>query len=81
MIENYKDLLFAIFNVYQDNEEGKEFPIIVYDVTNNDMPVAIFKNAITCAKFFETSQKNIQCDVCRKTLKCGRYRLERVTIE
>lgn len=80
MIENYKRLLYAIFNVYTDNDKGNLAPIIVYDTKNNELPVAIFKNAKYCAKFFKTTNRVISCDICKKTLKHKRYKLERIDI-
>ena len=80
MNENYKNLLFAIFNVYTDEEKGYTKPIVVYDTKNDDILIAIFKNAKSCAKFFKTTHKVISCDVCKKTLKHRRYKLERIDI-
>ena len=81
MIENFKELLYAIFNSDPYSEKCQEFPIIVYDTLNYDIPVAVFRNAKTCAEFFNTSVGTINCDICRKVLKRDRYRLERVKVE
>ncbi len=58
MIENFKELLYAIFNSDPCSEKGQEFPIIVYDTLNYDLPIAVFKNAVTCAEFFGTNKKS-----------------------
>ncbi len=81
MIENFKELLYAIFNSDPYSEKGYECPIIVYDTLNYDLPVAVFKNARTCAEFFDTNKKIINHDICLNVLKKNRYRLERVKVE
>ena len=81
MNENYKNLLFAIFNVYTDEEKGHTKPIVVYDTKNDDILIAIFKNAKSCANFFKTSQKAINSSICRCSLRKNRYRLERIDID
>jgi len=73
--DNYKDLLRAIFNV--DEKETKSV-ICVYDTKDYEKLVAIFSSSSTCGEFFNTNRKVIDCDVCRKKLKYGRFRLERV---
>ena len=78
LVQNYKILLYAIFNTYEDLEQGREQPICVYDTCNNDVLVAIFKNAITCAKYFNATQRSINSSVCRGNLRKARYRLERI---
>lgn len=69
LIENYRNLLFAIFNTYSDSEKGRECPIAVYDTKNKDMLIAIFKNTDACAKFFNTNTRNINYAICRKKFK------------
>ncbi len=81
MIINYKELLYAIFNSDPYSENGQEFPIIVYDILNSGLPVAVFKNASTCAKFFNTTPNVIKCTICRNSLKRNRYKLERVKLD
>ena len=76
MIENYKNLLLAIFNT--DQYEDKKSVICAYDVKENGMIVGIFNTSKSCAKFFGTTPKSIDCFVCRKRLKKDRFLLERV---
>jgi hypothetical protein len=78
-IENYKDLLFAIFNT--DKENNKQSIICVYDTKENEKLIAIFNSSKNCAKFFGTSARIIDCCICRKCLKQNRYRLERLKIK
>lgn len=54
--------------------------LVVYDMKNYELPVAIFDNYVALAKFFNTTPKNIKCYVCRKTLRKGRYLIEKVKI-
>lgn len=75
-IDNYKDLLFAIFN--SDNESPKKSFICVYDTKNNDKLIAIFNNAENCAKFFNTTREAIYSTISKKILKLRRYKIERV---
>ena len=77
MIDNYKDLLRTIF--YQDNEETKSV-ICVYDTKDFDKLIAIFGKSKYCAELFGTTNKVIDCDICRHRLKNDRYRLERVKL-
>ena len=79
-MENYYRLLYAIFN--SDSEENNKYnhPIIAYDI-ETDLPIAVFKNAKTCAQFFNTTREVINCNLCRKNLKNAKYRLERVKEE
>ena len=77
-IENYKELLFAIFNT--DEENGKTKIICVYDTKDNDRLVAIFNSSKSCAKFFKASPDTIDGCITKKQLKNDRYRLERVKI-
>ena len=79
-IENYKDLLYAIFNT----EEGKTLKygvICVYDTKDNEKLIAIFNSSTTCADFFKTNRKVIDCNICKKNLRNNRYRLERVILD
>lgn len=79
MIENYKDLIRTI--ILSDQDEGRLNSVIcVYDTLDSDKLIAIFNTSKTCADFFKTSYKCIQCDICRKTLRLRRYRLERVKL-
>ena len=77
-IQNYKHLLFAIFNT--EKECDKKSVICVYDTKENDRLIAVFNSSKSCAKFFGTSSKSIDCTICRKRLKQDRYRLERFEI-
>lgn len=78
-IENYKELLKAIFN--SDNKETKTNSVIcVYDILDFDKLVAVFSNSKLCAEFFGTTRETIDCNVCRKEIKSKRYRLERVIL-
>lgn len=77
-IENYRDLLIAIFNT--EKECDKKSVICVYDTKEKDKLVAIFNSSKSCAKFFGVSDRAINCNMCNKTLREGRYRLERVII-
>jgi hypothetical protein len=78
-IENYKDLLVAIFNT--DEKLNRKSVICVYDTKENEKLIAVFNTAKTCGKFFGTTSKVIDCTICKKFLRQDRYRLERVTIE
>ncbi len=78
-MENYKDLLIAIFNT--DAEDNRKSVICVYDTKENDKLIAVFNSSKSCGKFFGTKPRVIDCFVCRKQLKEDRYRLERVTIK
>jgi hypothetical protein len=77
-IENYKDLLIAIFNT--EKECDKKSVICVYDTKENDKLIAIFNSSKSCGKFFGTSYRAIDCSICKKYLRNNRYRLERVII-
>lgn len=77
-IENYKDLLIAIFN--SDKECDKKSVICVYDTKEKEKLVAIFNSSKSCAKFFNTNYKTINSSICKKLLRNNRYRLERVKI-
>ena len=77
-IQNYKDLLIAIFNT--EIECDRQSVICVYDTKEKDKLIAIFNSSKSCAKFFGTKPKIIDSFICRKQLKKGRYRLERVII-
>jgi len=78
-IENYKDLLFAIFNTEEPIKQ-KYGVICVYDTKDNEKLVAIFNNATTCGKFFNTTGGCINDNISRKQLRCARYRIERVVL-
>lgn len=77
-IENYRDLLIAIFNT--EKECDKKSVICVYDTKEKDKLVAIFNSSKSCAKFFDTTYKVINSSICKGKLKKNRYRLERVIV-
>ena len=77
-IENYIDLLNTIFNT--DIEKDVKSVICVYDTKKQEKLVAVFNNAISCAKFFNTSSNIINTIVCKGQLRWDRYRLERVKV-
>lgn len=78
MIDNYKDLLYAI--VKSDQENGDSI-ICVYDTFDSDKLCIIFNNLTTCAKFFNTSRSAISTTISKGTLRCKRYRIERFKID
>ena len=79
LIENYKELLYAIFNVDTNKpKRGSNSFICVYDTKDSDKLVAIFNSSKSCAEFFNTSNRSIDSSVCRGELRYKRYRLERV---
>lgn len=78
--ERYYDLLQAITNSDQEEKNHRYGVICVYDTFDNDRLVAIFNNAKTCGDFFGTNENVISCNMSRKQLKSGRYRLERVEL-
>jgi hypothetical protein len=78
MIENYKELLFTIFNT--DVEKNEKSVICVYDTKEDDRLIAIFNSSKSCGKFFKTSPRAINKSICRKELRNCRYRLERVIV-
>jgi len=75
-IENYKDLLIAIFNT--DEECDRKSVICVYDTKENDKLIAVFNSSKSCGKFFKTNPRTIDSSICKKLLRQDRYRLERV---
>lgn len=77
-IENYKELLFAIFNTEKENNKSKI--ICVYDTKQNDRLIAIFNSSKSCGEFFKTTASAIDGTMTRKQLRNDRYRLERVKI-
>lgn len=77
-VEIYADFVKAIFNT--EEEKDVKAVICVYDTFKSDKLVAIFNNAISCAKFFNTSSNIINAIVCKGQLRWDRYRLERVKI-
>lgn len=79
MIDNYKDLLYAIVN--SDEEDKGNFIICVYDTKDSDKLCVVFNNLSTCAKFFNTSRGSISTAIMRKSLRAGRYRIERFRLE
>ena len=79
LIENYKDLLFAIFNV-DTNDTNLKSLICVYDTFEDEKLIAIFNNSKSCAKFFNTSARCIDSTICKKVLRNDRYKLERIKI-
>lgn len=76
-MENYYRLLYAIFNSDSEEDNKNEHPIIAYDV-ETDLPIAVFKNAKTCAEFFNTSRDTINCALSRNNKRSAKYRLERI---
>lgn len=76
-ISCYYDLLIAIFNSDSIDDNKYENEVIVYDVTTS-LPYAVFKNASTCAKFFNTNRDYILSSICRKNLREDKYLIERV---
>lgn len=76
-MENYYRLLYAIFNSDSEEDNKNEHPIIAYDV-ETDLPIAVFKNAKTCAEFFNTSRDTINCALSRNNKRNAKYRLERI---
>lgn len=80
MIDNFKELLYAIFN--SDSSERKVKSVIcIYDTLDCDRLVAVFSTSQLCADFFGTDRRVIDCDICRGVLKKDRFRLERVKVE
>lgn len=80
LIENYKDLLYTIFNVDTDDTNIKSL-ICVYDTFEDEKLIAIFNNSKSCAKFFNTTTKCIDSTICKKILRMDRYKLERLKLE
>lgn len=78
MIENYKDLLFAILS--SDEENHKKSVICMYDTKDNDKLIAIFNSSKSCGKFLNTNPRTIDSSISKKLLRNRRYRLERLTI-
>lgn len=76
-MENYYRLLYAIFNSDSEEDNKNKHPIIAYDV-ETDLPIAVFKNAKTCAEFFNTSRDTINCALSRNNKRSAKYRLERI---
>lgn len=79
-IDNYKLLLSTIFNS-DDSKRKTNSVVCVYDMLEHERLVALFNNTNSCASFFNTSIGAIQKNLQRDTLRCGRYRLERVEIK
>lgn len=79
MIENYKALLYALFNSDESQRNVKSV-ICVYDAFDNDRLLGVFSTSSECAKFFGTNRRVIDCDICRKKIKRKRFKLERVSI-
>lgn len=80
MIENYKALLYALFNSDESQRNVKSV-ICVYDTFDSDRLVGVFSTSNECANFFGTNRRVIDCSVCKKILKQRRYKLERVNLE
>ena len=53
-INNYKELLFAIFNT-EKGKTQKYGVICVYDTKDNEKLIAIFNSSAACANFFKTN--------------------------
>ena len=77
-IENYKDLLIAIFNT--EKECDKQSVTCVYDTKEKDKLIAIFNSSKSCGKFFGVSDRAINSTIHKKALRENRYRLERFKI-
>jgi hypothetical protein len=73
----YYSLLVAIFNSDSIDDNKYSYEIIVYD-TYTSLPFAVFKNASSCAKFFNTSRSAILSWMSTKRLRKKRYLIERV---
>lgn len=73
----YYSLLIAIFNSDSIDDNKYENEVIVYD-TETSLPFAVFRNANSCAKFFNTNRNNILNSICTKKLRKKRYLIERV---
>lgn len=76
-IENYKSLLFAIMNSDEETS-GYECPIIVYDIKNSELPIAVFKNLRNCGEFFNTTQEVIRTGLVRNSIRNKRFKIEKV---
>ena len=76
LMNNYKSLLFAIFNI--NPEEPKRDLVCVYDTKDGDKLIAIFNSGKECAKFFNTSENCINSIICKKNLRNHRFRIERL---
>lgn len=73
----YYSLLVAIFNSDSIDDNKYENEIVVYD-TFTSLPFAVFKNANSCAKFYNTTTNVILSSICTKRLRNKRYSIERV---
>lgn len=82
-VDNFMGLLLALVNqdeVDNDKIVSKHGVIAVYDTQDNEKLIALFDNAVNCAKLFNTSRECINDNICRGNLRQGRYRIERVII-
>ena len=80
-MENYKNLLMAIFNSDDFDDKGRIYPIIIYDCKKNEMPIGVFKNASSCAEFLNTNSETVRSFISLKSLWHDRFRIEKVTEE
>lgn len=79
LIENYKELLFAILNSDYDKKRKKSI-LCVYDTKDNDRLIGVFNSTRTCANFFNTNVGVIKSTISRNNLRNHRYRIERVEL-
>lgn len=80
MIENYIDLINAIYNS-DEIEKSVRSVICVYDTLADEKLIGTFNKSKMCGKFFKTSSAAIDVCVSKGSLKFGRYRLERVELD
>lgn len=76
----YIDLLKTIY-YSDDDKEYRNSCIVVYDIYDDEKPIAVFSKAKYCAKFFNTTEKTIGCCICRSNLRNHRYKIERIYLE
>lgn len=77
--ENLIAITRAIFN--QDEEKDKDTILVVYDMANCELPIALFKTSKLCGEFLNLSRKHIDCIVCRKSIFRKRFKIKRINIE
>lgn len=77
MIENYKNLLIAIFNT--DIKPTKKV-VCVYDIKDNERCIGVFSKSKYCGNLFDVNSKIIDCYICKKKIRNKRYVFERVEL-
>lgn len=77
MIENYKNLLIAIFNT--DIKPTKKV-VCVYNIKDNERCIGVFSKSKYCGKLFGVNSKIIDCYICKKKIRNKRYAFERVEL-